>query len=280
MPGSSDPTPPTPKPDPKSFIGRPKRDALPPTLSPEKRRQLHAMAVTVFARRQDVADVRALVRSTTKLEAAPASIIAGQLVEVGYPELGLEPLRSLMAARLRETVANAERIDNESQAIDAASAARTLEAKRAATLKAEQGTKAAIGDALEQKLEEAKLVRANRRSSMVLTSMNAELLAAGMVLVKRVRTDIETGAAMSPKQSLDMLRDIASIVKSTAESSRIAVQLDRLILGEPTAILEHKTNAAPADMTPAQANEWLEVATRHLQRQARKATTVDVDGEE
>lgn len=206
-------------------------------------------------------------------------LAARRLVYAGLAELGLEPLKARLARESRKAASTEKRMVQAVERVDAKSAARLLEARVQAVREAEERTKLVLGDRATQREEEAKLVRTNRRAHMVLASLNGELLAGSVSLAKRLRVQLES-AELSPSKGVALLKDVATIVQRTAEASRASVQMERLILGEPTHVHEHRDSAGatpPKDMTPDEAERWLEVATRHLERRARAATVIDVE---
>lgn len=147
--------------------------------------------------------------------------------------------------------------------------------------------KAILGDASESREEELRLVRSNRRGAIVLASLNVKLLRAAdaiasSLMMDLVAEDAEGRAvptpktmALAPRERLGLVRAVAQIVQRAAEASSKSVQMERLLLGEPTAILAHQTESPTDDMTPEEAEKWIELGHRALQRRARRRTVVE-----
>ncbi len=200
---------------------------------------------------------------------------AMRLINHGIPELGLGSIRKAAQEAARASVAS----DRSLARTDARSAARTLEARVQAIRDQEATRLRLIGDAKKQREEEAGLVRANRNAAIALSTVNARLLKGALSLASSLEADLMAlpkGGGI--KEKLGYLRTIANIVQRTAESSQAAVKMERLLLGEPTAILgiRDDTSSKPdADMSPEQAAQWLEAANRAYERAQSRANVIE-----
>lgn len=200
---------------------------------------------------------------------------AERLVVSGLPALGLRSLRE--EARLLIA-----KVEQKSGTLKDTAAEKLLEERRQATARVVQEGKAIVGDAEASRLEEVRLVRANRRSALVLAQVNGELLRTGLRVVESLERTSRNEAELDrlpPRERLGMLRTIATVVHRTAEVSARAVEMERLLMGEPTAILGHADPSPAKDMTPDEAEKWFELASRAFKRRALRATVLDVEPE-
>lgn len=208
---------------------------------------------------------------------------ARRMVYIGVPKLGLPPLTKRLEDEGRSHLREDKQLRKEVNRLDAREARNMIEERAKIATEAALRTAAILGDHATQREEEARLVRANRRGAIVLASLNGELLSGAVELAKRVK--VQLGDDTLPLgQGLKALKDIATIVQRTGEASRAAVQMERLLLGEPTGIHEHRHSDAsgalpPKDMTPEEADKWLDIATRAVARRARAATVVEVEAD-
>lgn len=203
---------------------------------------------------------------------------AERLVNVGVPELGLPPIRKVLEEEARLAALGEKRLER----VEAKTAGKLLEARMTALRKAEEARLAILGDAQKQREEEAKLVRMNRQGAVVLAAVQGKLLGGALRMAEALERDLSEGKG-TIKERLGYLRTIANIVQRTAESSAKAVQMERLLLGEPTSILGVQGQGKPSeDMSPEEAGQWLEAANRAFAKaRARKnvieAEVVDVE---
>jgi hypothetical protein len=209
---------------------------------------------------------------------------AEHLVHKGLPHLKLPPLqhaaRELAAKAEKRTKALVAAVAEEDARKAAETAARALEDRRKAAEKAREAEAVVLGDAAKSREEELKLVRANRMASSALARIGVELLHTAAAVATDLREMASTGKlkTLSPKEKLGLVRNVAAIASRTAEVSQKAVQMERLLMGEPTAILGH-TGASPVgDMTPEEAEKWFALAERAFRRRAARSTVIDSEG--
>lgn len=204
--------------------------------------------------------------------------LAARLIDSGEPKLGLPSLRDaarLVAATVTKELARVEKATGEAQA---AEMARTLEARARAAKLARENEERLLGDAVESRKAEVRLVRANRTSALVLAGVNADLLRVSSKLAAGLLKDVESGRLdkLSPRERMGILRTVAGVVHRTAQASQVAVNMERLLMGEPTAILG-RADGSPStgDMTVEEAEQWLGLATRAFERRARRRQVID-----
>ena len=201
---------------------------------------------------------------------------AQSMLDVGIPELGLPPVRVQAELRARELAMSERAVER----VEGNAAARLLERRVSMAREAEARAKEIAGDARDQKEAEARMVRMNRQGAIALASINARLLRGAIDLADGIERDLAHSAG-SLKERMAYLRTMAQIVQRTAETSAKCVQMERLLLGEPTSIIG--TIGTSDEMTAEEAEQYIALATRAVRRRARRrtvidATVVDTDG--
>lgn len=204
-----------------------------------------------------------------------------RLVDSGVPQRGLPSLRDaarIHAADVEKRLRLREKAAAEAQAGELAS---TLEQRAKAAKAARQNEAKVLGDAVASRADEVLLVRANRKSALALARVNADLLQAGHAIAGSILEDVSGLKKLSARERLGLLRTIAGIVHRTAQSSQVSVNMERLLMGEPTAILGRTDGAGPRpeDMTLEEAEQWLSIANKAFERRARRSTVIDVTPE-
>jgi hypothetical protein len=155
---------------------------------------------------------------------------------------------------------------------------------RASSVEASKPSAVVVADARESRTEELRLVRSNRRSALVLANLNVRLLRTADALSESLMKDLvdangrptEMAGRLSPKERVGLIRTVAQIVQRAAEASSKSVQMERLLMGEPTAILGHQDVPSTDGMTPEEAEQWISTAHRALERRMRRRTVIDV----
>lgn len=201
---------------------------------------------------------------------------ARRLLDSGVPSRGLPPLRDaarIHAAEVEKRLGLAEKAAAKEQA---EALATTVEARARAAKRARDNELAVLGDAEKSRADEVTLVRANRKSALAFAGINARLLRASSVLAESMLRDEKRLETLPLREKLHALRTIAGIVHRTAQASQVAVNMERLLMGEPTHILG-RADAGPStdDMTPEEAEQWLALANRAFARRARRRSVVD-----
>lgn len=200
-----------------------------------------------------------------------------RLVDSGVPQRGLPSLRDaarIHAADVEKKLRLREKASAEAQAGELAT---TLEQRAKAAKAARQNEAKVLGDAVASRADEVLLVRANRKSALALARVNADLLQAGHAIAGSILEDTPALKKLSARERLGLLRTIAGIVHRTAQSSQVSVNMERLLMGEPTAILGRTDGGPrPEDMTLDEAEQWLSIANRAFERRARRSMVIDV----
>jgi hypothetical protein len=136
-----------------------------------------------------------------------------------------------------------------------------IAARREAARKAEEERDAARRQAVEARTQEGQMVRLSRANTLGLLGSLAKLQPAVSHLADQLRAAILSGQ-IDPLDAAPLMRQIASTVKDAVYASQIVVELERLHLGSPTAIIGVQT----LEMTPAEAAREIEDAKAALDR--------------
>lgn len=202
------------------------------------------------------------------------------LIEEGYPEAHQASLKDAARVYAAESEARTQRAvasrEAKAKEHEAEQATLKLEARARASEVARRHEEAVLGDAAKSRKDEVSLVRANRVSALVLAQVNAHLLKLSSGLAQSLLEEEHAIRKLSPEKRLGILRTVAGIVQRTADASRISVNMERLLLGEPTAILGRE-GPSTADMSAEEAEQWLEIANRAFSRRAQRRTLIETD---
>lgn len=224
-----------------------------------------------------VAALRAVARALSCSEQE-----ARGLVEVGIPELGLVGYRERAADAVRAVVA-ADRRRLTGEAAERATSVALAEGRAVAASKAAAAQARVLGDAVEQAAAEVRVVRGVRQTASAMLQLEGNLLRAASILSTSVLRELDPAhggnpAALPLGKRVQLVRDVAAIVKATAETAKIAVQAERLILGKPTNIIG--TGEPTSAMSPEEALVFVELASRAtaraMAREAKRAARGEV----
>jgi hypothetical protein len=214
--------------------------------------------------------------------------VATRLIDSGEPRLKLPSLRDCARAKgveLDKRAKAAEKADAIEQAKEHAQA---LRARLEATKKARKQETLVLGDAVASREEEVKLVRANRISALVLTNVNARLLELSVQIADSLLSDAEKIRTMGVRDRMSVLRTIGGIVHRTTQASAGTVNMNRLLMGEPTTILGRADPSPVGEMTEDEAAQWLALANKAFEKkrarqrvlEAKVVSVVDVEDED
>jgi len=175
----------------------------------------------------------------------------------GWPVLAwAEPIRKVIDRELLEAQekARAEEVERARQAARVKDAARD--------------------DATKTHEEEGKLVKVARVNVMALLMASARIGPALQVLAEQVKTTIESGD-LSAKDATLLLRNFAGATSMTVKAGQVALELERLHRGDPTAII----GFTPVEMSTEDALRELEEGQAALNRFKRRGLEVIEGGE-
>lgn len=209
-----------------------------------------------------------------------SSDFAFKLVEQGAPKLALGGYRKRLVEEARLAQVGERKVERVGERAGAKAVAAVMEEKKVAAEAMVVRERAILGGQVEQREEEARLVRANQQGALVLTGVMAKLLVVGDAmatsLMNRMGKDTFTA-----KEEMMFLRAIAQIGSKMSEVSKNAVEMQRLLVGDPTQIVRHQHEAG-VTMSPEEVAAWQEKNARAwLRAQDRKKaaeTVVEVEG--
>lgn len=219
---------------------------------------------------------------------------ANRLVYEGLPRLGLEGLEKKLQKEARLVAARGERLSKGTEELSAESARKELELRRKEAERATREAAVVFGDTAEQAVEEARLIRANRRAAGALAKVNESLLTTAGTLAEyleealgEARKENLKGAealkrvGLKPSGALDLVKSIATISTRIAQTSEAAIRMERLRLGEPTGILQVQgAEERRKPMSRTEATDKVNAAFRAFQRASQRAAIVDAELEE
>lgn len=248
--------------------------AVDPRVAEQREREDAARAV--YARVWERFRLDGNIAETAAACGVPLAAVK-RLVTVGVPSLSLPSLRAQLDTMTRAAVARTEAKLARVADVENVTNADLAETREKAATEAALRVKEAIGDAVKQREDEGRLVRANRESALALAMVQARLLRGSVKLAERLEGQIAS-EKVTTKEGLRILREIGFIAKSTAEVSRHAVHMERLLLGKPTDIVAGTTTTADEE-TP---EETLAVAIRAFARRDARASILEgePDGED
>ena len=197
----------------------------------------------------------------------------------GWPIHDIPPLRQVMAdeqtaarSRLLELLAGGRLAPEPGKHPDVVGA--ESEEDRAQIEKhvaAERDRQLARKQAIEARAEEGKGVAIARRNALMFGGMVAELSRTMFRVPKRLEAllvkDLEAGN-ITAKELVGMMRSAVRIQKESVEALKTAMHLERLYLGEPTAIARIELDS---DLSADAATAMISRAARALERQAQFA---------
>lgn len=128
-------------------------------------------------------------------------------------------------------------------------------------------------DAVATREAEGSMVKLARANTIALMSATSRLLSAGIDKAKALEKDIRTGAVpMTPKETQKFLGSLGYLVSKATESAKLTIEMERLLLGEPTEVLGIEVRNMGLD----DAARTIELANRALVR-ARKRGLVPAE---
>lgn len=221
----------------------------------------------------DPTNLKAVMVATGKDEGRCRALIAhGDMV------LGLPSYEARAREAVREMVSRGGGVDGVEVGNDLErKSLEVMVGDRAKALGKARGLERAIlSDAVSQHAAEVKVVRAVRTTAVSLLRTETHLLTAALSLAAELERDVaEKRVVLKPREKVMLIRDVASIVKATAETVKLAVMTERLILGRPLDVLGGKSSEI-SNMTDAEAETYIELALRARERKARNAAAIDV----
>lgn len=129
-------------------------------------------------------------------------------------------------------------------------------------------------DAVATREAEGSMVKLARANVVALMSATSRLLSAGIDKAKALEKDIRTGTVeLTPKEVQKFLGSLGYLVSKSTESAKLAIEMERLLLGEPTEVLGLEVR----NMTLDDAARTIELANRALARARKRGLVPDLD---
>jgi hypothetical protein len=184
--------------------------------------------------------------------------------EHGWPEQGLAPIHQVLAEQFTTTRAlraekqaaeaaleEARQAANEKLAEAEAKATALVataeqEAERRGRQRLAEFEERAHLDAAEQRADEATLCRAARRNALAVQGFVASVLQNARVLAEKITSAIQSGA-LTPQQALSFGDRMVRGARDAHEAAKLALQLERIRVGDPTEIIAVKVEPASLD---------------------------------
>lgn len=131
----------------------------------------------------------------------------------------------------------------------------------------------AMEDAIESRAETAKVVRAARSNAMGLMVVTQRMLKAAAKLSEKMETALSE-STIKPERAVTLFKEIASTAKAANETGKIALAMEKSLLGEPEKIIGHKV---VPDMSPSEAAREIELSNKALDRMREQGLLIDAD---
>lgn len=177
----------------------------------------------------------------------------------GWPDQRMRPIRDLLE---EERLAARAEILTETRAKlvgdQAVLQQEAVEAEKARLLSHSQ--------AVQTRAQEGEMVKLSRANTIVMMATANRHLRVANKLAKELEEQVEKGEVeLTPQQVIKLAGSCAFLTKTAAEAARINLEMERILLGEPTEIIGIDVN----NMSVEEAARRIEVANRALER-ARK----------
>jgi hypothetical protein len=184
--------------------------------------------------------------------------------EIGWPDRGFRPLKDV--------------IFEEQQAARARLATlREAEIQKLAQQQAgrdQMDRVRAEDDAIQSRVEEARMVRAARHTSIALMASVQQILKGAVKLAQRVEEELSIHQPKDPKSALRLFREIATTTRNAVEAAKLSQAMERSLAGEP-----EKYIGIQHDVSLSEAASEVEKAQRAMRRIRRKGGIIDVESE-
>ena len=177
---------------------------------------------------------------------------------IKYPWAG--PIRDVLIKERSEARARAHGVEQEARAADLEKRKKIRES------------------AIETVESEIKGVERARRNAVGLGSLVGQIIVSCVPLVERLKESMTT-TAMDPKGAMSLLTRVGYITRQSNEATRLAIELERLRVGDPNEVLKDHEGLV-GDVTPQEAAEQLADIGRSLERAKKRGMVVDLGDDE
>lgn len=169
----------------------------------------------------------------------------------GWPDRAFPPISQILA---EEREATAARLANErKEELASLKAASKLTAPATAALAAK--------DAVDSRTIDTQVVRGARSNALGLLAVTQRMLKGAVKFGSRLESEIGD-AQLKPREMVSLLKEISSIARSANETAKIAIAMERQLLGEPDRVIRHEF----IPMSVEEATREIEMASRSLKR--------------
>ena len=181
--------------------------------------------------------------------------------ERGWPDRGFRPLKDVIfeeqqAARARLATLREAEIQN-------------LAKQQAGR---DQMTRVrAEDDAIQQRMEEVKMVRGARHTAIALMASVQQILKGAVKLAGRVEEELAIHEPKNPREATRLFREIATTTRQAVEAAKLAQTMERSLAGEPERYI-----GVQHDITLTEAADEVAKAQKAIARVRRKGGIIDI----
>lgn len=121
-----------------------------------------------------------------------------------------------------------------------------------------------LADSLKTRAEEGQLVRESRKNSVELAQATAKLLHGVVALSAHIGEKLASEKGISIKEGMTLIQKAAVITRLGNEASKMALQMERLVLGQPVG--DETGEADTGKLSPKDALKWIEMTMKAVKR--------------
>lgn len=179
----------------------------------------------------------------------------------GWPEIGYGPVQKVIEDEMAAARERLKTVRSEEIAVQEREKERRVETRDLA----------AKEDAVIARAEEARTVRAARHNAMGLLATTQRILAGAHKLAEKMESEI-ANANLKPAQAISLFQSIASTARASNETAKLAIAMERNLLGEPEKIIGHLHQ-----MTESEALAEIRAAQRAADRAEANARVLSAE---
>jgi hypothetical protein len=199
----------------------------------------------------------------------------------GWPKQHRPPICELLEAD--KMAARAKRADLEAQGVEdpvieetpvSSLATESQRQVMAAMVERDKTRRKVLEDSSRTRAEEGALIAVTRRNTMALGAVTAQLMRGAQELAPKLAKALQT-EAISIKDGMSIMQKLSVIARLGAEAGKMAVQMERLAMGEP---MGDEAATAGGKLSPQDAERWLQLAIRTMQRSRDRTAATNARG--
>lgn len=149
----------------------------------------------------------------------------------------------------------------------------------AAMLERDKQRRKALEDSARTRAEEGRLIQVSRRNVMSLGLTAARILRGAEQLATRMEGQLAKETNLPLKEAMSLVQKASVIVRLGTEAGKMAVQMERLAMGQPIGD-GTDVGGAGGKLSPDDAERWIEMTMRALERSKRRQRDLVNDEEE